>query len=480
VRKSLVILLSWCAVALVASWVFHDAFWKMVDKPPPPLPGNWSPSPEVAKAKEFDLNSAHFLVLDLTGHGIETIGVQEGPNFDHDGNGFAEQTAWVSADNGILVWDRNGDGEINNGKELFGGYTFLKDGNLAKTSYQALAELDANGDGQIDEKDSAYSQLRVWQNGGERGYLGSSVSEGGIRTLSELGITAIQTSYTPSKFIDSNGNQHRQVGTYKRTDGSIGVTADIWFKVDRMFGIAIEWLEVPEDIRSLPDVQGWGTLYSLHQAMVRDTSGTLKRLVERFAAEKDPFARTALMDELLFAWAGSTCIDRNSRGQYIDARKLAFAEKFTGTPFYSVYVGSYPGPGSAPYVDQSYQGFSELVYAQLMAQTHLRDLYLLMKFRFDDSAQKLNQDLSGVREELLKRISSDPAAGKVLLGEFVRTLHGYHSLNNVNFEEFKNAFVSQDHALARVIESAATYTPPRQKVPQSCAETVLPESSKTR
>lgn len=81
------------------------------------------------------------IILDLDGDGIETIGVNAGAYFDHGGDGFAEQTGWVGADDGLLVWDRNSDGRINDGKELFGSETLLSDGTKAANGYAALAEL---------------------------------------------------------------------------------------------------------------------------------------------------------------------------------------------------------------------------------------------------------------------------------------------------------------------------------------------------
>jgi len=45
-----------------------------------------------------------------------------------------------------------------------------------------------------------------------------------------------------------------------------------------------EWVDVPEDIAALPDVQGYGNVYDLHQAMARDTSGELKENLRRAAA----------------------------------------------------------------------------------------------------------------------------------------------------------------------------------------------------
>ncbi|MEW6741049.1 MAG: glucosaminidase domain-containing protein, partial [Nitrospirota bacterium] len=78
------------------------------------------------------------LILDLDGDGIETTNVKDGAYFDYDGNGFSEQTGWAGADDGLLVMDRNGDGIINDGKELFGDQTILSNGQRASNGFQAL------------------------------------------------------------------------------------------------------------------------------------------------------------------------------------------------------------------------------------------------------------------------------------------------------------------------------------------------------
>jgi hypothetical protein len=100
------------------------------------------------------------LILDLDNDGLETINVADGAYFDHDGNGFAEQTGWASSDDGLLVIDRNNNGTIDNGQELFGDQTILQNGQTATDGFQALAELDSNNDGVIDANDAAFSNLR--------------------------------------------------------------------------------------------------------------------------------------------------------------------------------------------------------------------------------------------------------------------------------------------------------------------------------
>lgn len=76
------------------------------------------------------------LILDLDGDGIETTAVNRyGAHFDLDANGFAESVGWVSSDDGILVRDLNGDGVINDGAELFGDHTLLKNGETAASAW---------------------------------------------------------------------------------------------------------------------------------------------------------------------------------------------------------------------------------------------------------------------------------------------------------------------------------------------------------
>gem|GEM_PF-5567755 len=103
------------------------------------------------------------LILDLDGDGTETTGVADGAYFDHDANGFAERTGWAGSDDGLLVWDRNGDGIINNGRELFGDQTLLKNGSRAANGFQALAEWDDNLDGKVYVNDSVWPNLKIWR-----------------------------------------------------------------------------------------------------------------------------------------------------------------------------------------------------------------------------------------------------------------------------------------------------------------------------
>lgn len=105
------------------------------------------------------------MALDLDGDGLETIGIdsQRPILFDHDGDGIKTATGWIKADDGILVIDRNGNGRIDSGRELFGDSTPLYQGGLAADGFAALAQEDTNGDGLVNAQDARWQTLRIWR-----------------------------------------------------------------------------------------------------------------------------------------------------------------------------------------------------------------------------------------------------------------------------------------------------------------------------
>jgi hypothetical protein len=199
------------------------------------------------------------LVLDLNGDGIMTTSVNGRTYFDHDANGLAEQTGWVAGSDGLLVLDRNGDGIINDGKELFSDQTILRDGSKAANGFQALAELDGNHDGQIDANDEAFSQLRVWKDQDGDGF--SLPSE--LYTLDELGVKSISLDSTITNDPDAQGNTRTRVGSFEKTDGTSGEIAEYSLQRNTTYTRPKELLPIPEDIAMLPNLQGRGNVYTL-------------------------------------------------------------------------------------------------------------------------------------------------------------------------------------------------------------------------
>jgi hypothetical protein len=103
------------------------------------------------------------IVLDFNKNDVvDTVGLPDEVYFDHDGNRFAERTGWLGQGDAFLVRDLNGNGQIDDGGELFGDKTLLANGQKAANGFAALADLDSNNDGVIDQNDEFWSELRLW------------------------------------------------------------------------------------------------------------------------------------------------------------------------------------------------------------------------------------------------------------------------------------------------------------------------------
>jgi hypothetical protein len=134
-----------------------------------------------------------------------------GVYFDLAVTGHPQRIAWTSANSpvGFLALDRNGNGIIDNGRELFGNFTQLSDGTLAANGFEALREFDVNRDGRIDAADPVFGQLRLWFDRNHNGF--SEPDE--LFTLAAVGIDAIFTRYTEGSRTDEYGNRYRFAGT---------------------------------------------------------------------------------------------------------------------------------------------------------------------------------------------------------------------------------------------------------------------------
>ncbi|MGV0960374.1 MAG: Ig-like domain-containing protein, partial [Limnohabitans sp.] len=161
------------------------------------------------------------LVLDLNGDGVQTTDLAHGAVFDIDNNGTPEHVGWVDKRDGLLVLDRNGDGVINHGGELFGNNTVLANGSKAANGWAALADLDSNADGVVDAKDARFAELRVWVDSN-----GDGVSnQGELHSLAEEGIASIALAHT-EEVTSQNGNQLYGTGTVTHTDGAVTQITD--------------------------------------------------------------------------------------------------------------------------------------------------------------------------------------------------------------------------------------------------------------
>lgn len=195
------------------------------------------------------------IVLDLDGDGIETVAVANGVYFDHNNDGFKEKTGWASADDGLLVLDRNGNGTIDSGRELFGTNTEYISGILAESGYEALETVDSNHDGVINSSDAQFANLKVWKDLNQNGVSDS----GELLTLAEAGIASITLTHSDTEVTDANGNIQTEIGTYTKTNSTTAAIADYNFVVDTMNTTNSTTVTIPEEIAVLPNIAGSGT-----------------------------------------------------------------------------------------------------------------------------------------------------------------------------------------------------------------------------
>ena len=164
------------------------------------------------------------VVLDLDGDGLEYLALEQSmASFDFDGDGVAERTAWVGAEDGLLALDVDNDGRIDQRSELvFADYL-----EGANTDLEGLVLFDSNANGLLDSGDAQWNQFVVWQDVNSDGTSDS----GELRGLSELGIASISLAseaVNAPAVVDGSVFEHG-VSTFSLITGAGGAVGDVAF-----------------------------------------------------------------------------------------------------------------------------------------------------------------------------------------------------------------------------------------------------------
>ncbi len=153
-----------------------------------------------------DDSSSDPIVLNLSGQDVTTSSLGSSKaSFDMLNNGGTEHTAWVTAGEGLLVFNEKATGVVSSDSDLVQGFGALK-------------LLDSNQDGVLNASDAAWEQLKVWVD-----TTGSAqFDSGSLYSLDQLGITSIKLGATAVS-LDSNGNTILDQSSYIKNDGTHGV-----------------------------------------------------------------------------------------------------------------------------------------------------------------------------------------------------------------------------------------------------------------
>ncbi|NKA08870.1 calcium-binding protein [Ralstonia solanacearum] len=356
------------------------------------------------------------LVLDLDGDGIETTTTRDGTVilFDHDGDGVKTGTGWVKPDDGWLVLDRNGNGAIDSGRELFGVETLKSNGQFATDGFDALRDVDADKDGKIDASDSVFANLRIWRDLNQDGI--SQTNE--LTTLSANNIVSIGVNSTAVRTDLGNGNVQTAAGTFNRSNGTTGATgetngaaANLDLLVNTFYRQFTDHIPLTDSAKALPTLRGSGRARDLNEAI--SLSNDLGNWVQTYTQQTSRQAQIGQLDGFIEKWADTA--DMKSLKAQADAlaasgvkltynlagltagtaayddfvRKLGIVERFMGFTYggangqarFTPLDATSGGVTVTLAAEQiasialAYDRFKTDIYESLLLQTRLKDYY---------------------------------------------------------------------------------------------------------
>lgn len=309
------------------------------------------------------------LVLDIAGTGINLTNLNSAPVYwDIDHDGMYEASAWIGAGSGLLAIDLDSSGKIDSQAELFGNQS-----GGAANGFQALAVYDSNSDGVIDSNDDRFDDLVVWMDANANGHS----DDGELHTLSSLGITSINLSYTEVAY-GLNGNSIRQESTFT-INGQTHDIVDAWLEYSNTNTSYAGSYDLDVRTLLLPAQRGYGDLADLHIAMSQnsDLFDMVATLATKSASELlgPSFDLRVALTDIMFEWAGVSGVDPESRGGMFDAQRLGFLEAMVGSPFLGD-PNSWPTlPITISQLEKAWDYAFGLVAANLLAQAGFADFF---------------------------------------------------------------------------------------------------------
>lgn len=386
------------------------------------------------------------LAIDLDGDGIETVALSPTApiTFDHNADGTKTGTGWLKGDDAWLVLDRDSNGAIDSGRELFGVDTEITVNGTTRNAtngFEALTTLDANGDKVFDAKDAAFTQVRLWRDLNQDGI--SQASE--LSTLASKSITAISLNYTSVNTDLGNGNTVTGRATVTRGGGSSEIDSvviggdtnanNLELADNPFYRQFTDNIVTTSTAQTLPNMLGAGFVRDLRDAMslsadanasfitkalMKSAAQDLTNTVTAFAAATTRDAQMALIDQLIQQWGHTSAASTSgmlsastpgdTRYQSVQTfaqanpdlyKKIIALEQFNGTTGLARWANNTSVNVPTAVVDlfnKAYNALRESVYQGLALQTRLRPYFDAVTLTIDNTG--INFDTSALAAKL--------------------------------------------------------------------------------
>ncbi|OGA04114.1 MAG: hypothetical protein A3H35_09190, partial [Betaproteobacteria bacterium RIFCSPLOWO2_02_FULL_62_17] len=343
------------------------------DRPRPPAIGATPAISQLFKAAANWKPRKDPLALDLGVPGLKTLeDLGQGiVRFDHDGNGSRTGTGWLTGEDAWVVLDRDGDGEITIGAELFGVDTQLPNGSFAHNGYDAIAPLDTNGDHAVNGNDAPlvawqiradvngdgivgnaefqaarFADLQLWRDLNHNGF--SEPNE--LSAITAEGIVSISTVMTPRGIELPGGNRLIGDSSYIRADGSTGVSGALDLARETFYRDFKAPPDYDSEVDGLPSATGSGRVRDLQEAAA--ASSELRAALQSVAGAATREAQWGAMDELLLLWANSSSMPAGGAAARQRPDHAILVYDFQGIPTVSA-INAYMATTGGAHIDEA-------------------------------------------------------------------------------------------------------------------------------
>lgn len=364
-----------------------------------------------------DPKSYMFAVIDTAGLGAPVTPDKFGRKvyFDMDADQFAETSDWPLSGYYFIARDHDGDGAVKNAGDLVGDF----EGTMAEN----IRVLDDSGDGVIDAADASWARWMLLSDGNNDGFFNDTEIMTPAMQIRQLRLNL------PDAVVAGD-----VLGEAESLSGARWPVYAVQLSFDQTNSVSMKEYKLDPRVLFLPTLRGFGNVPYLYQAM-SESAALMDAMVALAQRDKEGLwfdcdATSAMVENILYMWAGVDKVAPDSRGPNIDARKLEFLETFLGNKFVQKNRWRDPMPQAAALIveswDQAYVNMRAHLLAQVPATKALHG-----GMRYDPHAGTIRDTGAGFDEEAIAALNSefdqrpDAQACKAVFAQHVDVIRRY-------------------------------------------------------